>query len=138
MIAKTVMMVRSYLSRIQGVLLWIVSVYFAEMFIRNGCLKFDIDGFWGPAFEEWGYPTWFLYMIGVFETVGGGILLIPKARPYGALLLALVMLGAVITRLIHGVEYNDVITIVAYGAMMLFFTSHTSTANEVFDKQTVS
>lgn len=77
------------------------------MFVKNGYLKFDPEGFWGPAFERWGYPVWFLFFIGVLEFGGGLAILVPRIAPYGALVLAVVMLGALVTRLIHGVSFGD-------------------------------
>jgi len=52
-----------------------------------------------------------MYFIGVCEFAGGISLLIPRVAKYGALLLAIVMLGAVITRIVFGTSIDDVITI---------------------------
>ena len=48
-------------------------------------------------FESWGYPLWFMYVVGMWEVIGGVLLLMPSVRFYGALLLTVDMLGAVIT-----------------------------------------
>jgi len=93
--------------RIRKVLLVLFTLYFTIMFVKNGYLKFDPEGFWGPAFERWGYPVWFLFFIGVLEFGGGLAILLPRIAPYGALVLAIVMLGALVTRLIHGVSFGD-------------------------------
>ena len=50
-------------------------------------------------FQEWGYPIWFVFVVGAIEVAGAGLLLIPALRFYGALLLAADMLGATVTHL---------------------------------------
>lgn len=100
-------------------LLFLFLLNFTIMFVKNGYRKFDVDGFWGPPFERWGYPVWFLYFIGVLEFGGGLALLIPRITRYGALVLAVVMLGALVTRLIHGVSFGDAQAITFYMVCML-------------------
>lgn len=48
-------------------------------------------------FESWGYPLWFMYVVGAWEVIGAVLLFLPSMRFYGALLLSIDMLGAVIT-----------------------------------------
>jgi uncharacterized membrane protein YphA (DoxX/SURF4 family) len=96
---------------IRQVLLILFTLYFTILFVKHGYLKFDPDGFWGPAFMRWGYPVWFLFLIGGLEFGGGIAILIPRLAGYGALVLAIVMLGALVTRLIHGMSFDDGISI---------------------------
>lgn len=105
--------------KIRRVLLFLFTLHFTILFVHHGYLKFDPDGFWGPAFQRWGYPVWFLFFIGVVEVTGGIAILIPPIATYGAMLLAVNMLGALVTRLIHGISLNDVDSIVFYIASML-------------------
>lgn len=49
------------------------------------------------SFFRWGYPLWFLYMIGAIELVGGISLLIPQIRFFAILMLSVTMIGASIT-----------------------------------------
>ena len=37
---------------LKEVLLWAASLYLAWLFIRQGYVKFDPDGFWSGAFER--------------------------------------------------------------------------------------
>ncbi len=104
------------------VLLFLFRFYFTMMFVKNGYLKFDPEGFWGPAFKRWGYPVWFLFFIGVLEFAGGLLILVPRFAGYAALTLALVMLGALITRLIHGTGLYDAIAITFYMVAMLLLS----------------
>lgn len=104
---------------LKQILWFLFSLYFAYMFVKNGWRKFDVEGFWGPAFGNWGYPVWFLYFIGVVEFAGGLLLVVPRYNVFGALALAVVMLGALITRIIHGVGMGDAFAISFYGVCML-------------------
>jgi len=54
------------------------------------------------SFQAWGYPSWFMYVVGAIEFVGGIALLSTAAAPIAATALCGVMLGAVITHLLHG------------------------------------
>ncbi|MGQ0716953.1 MAG: DoxX family protein [Pseudonocardiales bacterium] len=55
-------------------------------------------------FNEIGIGQWFRYLTGGLEIVGAVALLIPRLVAHGALLLAGVMVGAVITDLLLGVS----------------------------------
>lgn len=104
---------------IRRVLLFLFTLYFTYMFVKNGWRKFDPEGFWGAPFARWGYPVWFLYLIGVMEFGGGLAILIPRIAGYGALVLATVMFGAFMTRLIHGMGVDDAMSIFFYMVSML-------------------
>lgn len=111
------------MENIKKVLLYLISAYFAYMFIKHGYLKFDPEGFWAPAFTNtWGYGIVFMYFIGFCEFAGGLTLLVPKIAKYGALLLAIVMFGAMLTRIIFGTSLDDVITIV-FNMITLLYVS---------------
>ena len=84
-------------------------------------MKFDPEGFWSTAFvKRWGYGVHFMYFIGACEFLGGIALLIPKVWKYGAALLAIVMLGALITRLVFGTSLDDVLSIAGNMFLLLF------------------
>lgn len=106
--------------KIRRVLLFLFTLHFTIMFVHHGYLKFDPEGFWAPAFHRWGYPVWFLFFIGAVEFAGGIAILIPRIATYAALLLATNMLGALVTRLIHGTSFDDAESIVFFMVSMLF------------------
>lgn len=56
------------------------------------------------SFQNYGYPAWFSAVIGICEVLGGLAFIFPKSRPYGAMLLTVIMAGAVFTHGSHG-EY---------------------------------
>ena len=57
--------------------------------------------FWARWFSQWGYPHWFLVVVGVLELGGGLLLLFPRIAPYAAMVLGVVMLGATVTTVVH-------------------------------------
>ncbi len=105
------------------VLLFLMSANFANTYIQHGWEKFDAEGFWSTAFiERWGYGLYFMYFIGVLEFLGGIAILIPKANKYGAFTLAVVMLGAAITRIVFGTSLDDVIWILFSMVTLLYIS----------------
>jgi uncharacterized membrane protein YphA (DoxX/SURF4 family) len=54
------------------------------------------------SFFRWGYPLWFLYLIGAIELMGGICLLIPQIRFFAVLVLGITMVGAFMTHLLAG------------------------------------
>ena len=66
-----------------------------------GSGKFDNTSTIAASFSEWGYPLWFMYLVGVCEISGGILLIIPKTRRLGVFVLSIVMLGAIITHLMN-------------------------------------
>ncbi len=105
------------------ILLYLISANLAYLYIQHGWMKFDPEGFWSTAFiERWGYGKYFMYFIGVLEFGGGIALLIPRAWRYGAAVLAIVMLGALATRLIFGTSIDDVIYIAGNMVLLLYIS----------------
>jgi putative oxidoreductase len=100
---------REPFARAIPVLLWIIATAIACDFIHQGWRKFDPQGWWAPAFKKWGYPTWFMITIGVIEVTGGLLLIFPKVRHIGAAMLIVIMVGALITRSIHGVSFEEIL-----------------------------
>ncbi len=104
--------------RIRRGLAWVVGLYLAQMYVQMGWVKFNPEGFWTAAFERWNYPAWFRIVVGVIETAGGVLILIPWTATYAAFALAAVMAGAWVTRFGDG-HMVDVAWITAYlGALL--------------------
>ena len=76
--------------------LWIV---LGGMFIMAGGAKLMGSHSQVEHFAQWGYPLWFLYLIGMIEVGGGICLFIPKAQFYGIVVLSITMFGAAMTHL---------------------------------------
>lgn len=124
MFRKSIDTIRIYLTRIQPLLLWLVSSWFAYRLILNGLRKFDHGGMWTKAFENWGYPVWFRILIGVLEVGGGLLLLIPPVRHFGGIILFVVMVGALATRIVHGTSLDDALSIASFAIIFLYFATY--------------
>ena len=82
--------------------LWVFALFLAFIFIRQGWSKFDDASGWARAFRAWHFPTWFRIMIGVLET-GAALLLLTKRTAFaGAVIIIVVMLGAMGTHIYWG------------------------------------
>ena len=66
----------------------------------SGSAKFYAP-IWRTVFGIWGYPMWFMYGIGALETIGGASLFVPKAASWAAMVLMVIMAGAVVTTGVH-------------------------------------
>jgi len=84
------------------VVLWVFSLFLAWVFIRQGWSKFDDASGWSRAFVAWHFPVWFRILIGVLETAAALLLLTPRSAFPGAIIIIVVMLGAMGTHLYWG------------------------------------
>lgn len=71
------------------------------IFFISGGAKLAGLAFEIAAFEKWGYPLWFMYFTGAIEVAGGVGLLLPRLSALAGACLALMMIGAVATHVIH-------------------------------------
>src|SRR6185503_11769919 len=87
--------------RITGmVLLWLLTAVEALGMLGPGMQKFR-EVHWERMFVAWGYPAGFSYVIGAVEIAGAICLFIPRLASYTAILLAVVMVCAATTLLLH-------------------------------------
>ena len=105
--------------RARRILAWIVGLYLAQMYVKMGWVKFDPDGFWTAAFERWSYPVWLRLVVGAIEVAGGVLILIPWTASWGGLSLAVIMIGAWVTRFADG-RMVDVAWITVYLLALLW------------------
>jgi uncharacterized membrane protein YphA (DoxX/SURF4 family) len=77
------------------------SLLLALIFLASGLAKLASLEFELVAFERWGYPIWFMYLIGAVEVIGGLGLLIQRFSAAAAAALAVMMIGAIGTHVIH-------------------------------------
>jgi uncharacterized membrane protein YphA (DoxX/SURF4 family) len=78
----------------------------ALSFIAGGLAKLVPDGtFAGTPYSErfvdWGYPSWFRFVVGSGEIAGAVLLLVPRRRFLGAALLGVILVGAVLTHIVN-------------------------------------
>jgi putative oxidoreductase len=112
--------------------LWIVTVFLAYVFLRQGLSKFSDDSGWARAFRVWHYPDWFRILIGAVEVSAAVLLFVPRLAFAGALMIIVVMLGGMATHLwFHQARYmtSEVLplvlaTVIALGRRRSFLAWH--------------
>src|ERR1051325_2632473 len=85
--------------RIRTATLWFLQLAAAGMFLFSGTLKLTGAAMMVQLFDAIGVGQWFRYVTGTIEIVGALLLLVPSLALFGAVPLALTMVGAVITHL---------------------------------------
>src|SRR6266478_5714814 len=88
--------------KIVNVVVWALQLAAAGMFLMVGCLKLSGNAQLVGLFEAIGLGQWFRYLTGALEVTGAFLLLIPRTSGLGALMLAGVMVGAVVTHVFIG------------------------------------
>ena len=84
------------------VVLWVFALFLAWVFIRQGFAKFSDTSGWARAFRVWHFPVWFRIVIGVLETSAAALLLTRRTAFAGAIIIMVVMLGAMATHVYWG------------------------------------
>ena len=84
------------------ILLWLITLFLAFIFIRQGLNKFPDHGGWARAFAAWHFPVWFRYLIGVIELAAGILILWPRTATIGAVMIVVVMIGGMATHVWWG------------------------------------
>jgi hypothetical protein len=82
-----------------NVALWVLQIAAAAMLGMAGFAKLTGAPEMIALFEAVGIGQWFRYVTGAIEVLGAALLLVPALVGVGALVLASVMLGAVLTHL---------------------------------------
>ncbi len=87
----------------KSIAVWVLCVVVGLLFIAGGIPKLMQTEQMVKSFEGWGYSSGFLLLIGLLETLGGAMLLVPKLAFWGGGILVVVMAGAVYTHLSTGI-----------------------------------
>ncbi|MEM6992078.1 MAG: DoxX family protein [Myxococcota bacterium] len=78
------------------------SILIGLAFIMSGGMKLTGPDEMVANFARWGYPDFFIYMIGAFELAGGIGLMLPSLAGLAATGLVIIMTGAVFTHVRAG------------------------------------
>ena len=81
---------------------WVLCVLIAIAFLSASFFKFTTNPMEVQAFNLFGLPIWFMYVIAVVEVVSAVGVLIPRYASIAAALAACNMLGALTMHLTHG------------------------------------
>src|SRR5215213_3310712 len=84
---------------VRETVLWIVTVFLAYVFLRQGYSKFFDDSGWARAFRVWHYPDWFRIFIGIVEISAVLLLFVRRFALAGAIMIVIVMLGGMATHI---------------------------------------
>jgi len=91
---------------------WIGLAVIALIFIQAAVLKLMGVQAMIEVFNKLGYPAWFRIVIGILEISGAIALLIRSSSRYGAILLALIMIGAMISSLVKGASGEAIVPVI--------------------------
>ncbi|MCG8506977.1 MAG: DoxX family protein [Sphingomonadales bacterium] len=78
---------------------WTISVLLGLSFLAAGWPKVLPNDNMVARFENWGYTAEFASLIGVLEILAGLLVLVPRTALYGAMLIGVLMTGAIYTHL---------------------------------------
>ena len=91
-----------------NIVYWVVSGLLMLVFVLAGVTKLIGMEFHLKSFAHWGYPAWFMFIIGFSELLGAVMVIIPTIRFYGATLLVGIMSGAILTHIVMQ-EYTSLV-----------------------------
>jgi len=89
-------------SRIHRNAVNVVSALLALIFMLAGIAGLIRADIVVERFQTWGYPVSLIPVIGLIEVIGAFALLVPSVASLGAIGLALVMVGAIVTHVAFG------------------------------------
>ena len=104
---------------IKIILFWVlIAAYVIHGFI------FGIQKLFGQKqkiehFERWGYPLWFMRLLGLAEIAACGLMLFGQTRMYGIAIFPIILLGAVYTHLKFKEPKKETMTPVFVGIHLL-------------------
>lgn len=83
-----------YRSVVLDVLLWVIALFLAYVFGKQGMAKFSDSSGWAQAFRIWHFPVWFRLCVGSAEVGAALLLLTRRTASGGAMLIIVIMIGA--------------------------------------------
>jgi putative oxidoreductase len=100
-----------------AIALWTATLLLAVFFTMMGLPKLLGLGGWAGRFATWGYPPSFVIIVGIAELAGAVMVLIPRFATIGGALLAVTMLGAAATHLLHGETGRVLVPLVLFAVL---------------------
>ena len=105
--------------RVTNLASWLLTGWVALVFLCTGLTKLFGLGAQVRAFAKWGFPVWFVYVVGGVETFFAVLLLVPGLTSVAAFFLGLTMLGATATHVMFG-QYWLMLLPIGVLAMLIF------------------
>jgi putative oxidoreductase len=102
-----------------NIALWVLQALLALAFVGAASGKLIGKPEMVGLFEAIGIGQWFRYVTGLLELAGAVLIVVPRTKFFGAALLALVMVGAVLTHLfiLHNAPTVPVVLLVLAGVV---------------------
>ena len=109
----------SRVARLKTIGFWLVKILLAALFIFTGGAKLAGLPAVVDVFERIGFGQWFRYFTALLELSGAALLLWPSTAAIGALVLALVSVGAFLAQLfvLHEDIIHTIVMAVILGAI---------------------
>jgi putative oxidoreductase len=111
---------------------WTCAIFLAMAFVGVGISKLEGPSAvrWTERFAHWGYPANARHVIGVLEILGGLGVLIPRWRRAAAVILGVLMTGALCTHAVHAEFPRLIPPLVLGGLAFLLYSSRPSAGGE--------
>jgi uncharacterized membrane protein YphA (DoxX/SURF4 family) len=104
------------IARLKTIGFWLLKILLAALFLVTGGAKLVGLPAMVDVFERVGLGQWFRYVTALLELGGAALLLWPSTTAFGALLLAVVSVGAFLAQLL--VLHEDVIHTIVMAAVL--------------------
>src|ERR1700733_5287366 len=106
-------------SKAANIALWVLQALLALAFAGAASGKLLGKPEMVALFEALGVGQWFRYVTGLLELAGALLIVVPRTKFFGAALLSVVMVGAVLTHLfiLHSAPTAPVVLLVLAGAV---------------------
>jgi uncharacterized membrane protein YphA (DoxX/SURF4 family) len=88
-----------YRQVVLDVLLWVIALFLAYVFGKQGLAKFSDTSGWAQAFRLWHFPVWFRICVGAAEIAAALLLLTRQTASGGAVAIIVIMIGAMGTHI---------------------------------------
>jgi len=107
-------------SKAVNIALWVVQLLLALAFLGASSAKLLGKPEMVGLFEAIGIGQWFRYVTGLLEATGAVLVVVPRTKAFGAALLALVMVGAILTHLfiLHNAPTAPAVLLVLAGTVV--------------------
>jgi putative oxidoreductase len=105
---------------VMNIALWVVQILLALAFLGASYGKLLGKPEMVGLFEAIGIGQWFRYVTGLLEVTGAVLIVVPRTKAFGAALLAMVMVGAVLTHLfiLHNAPTAPAVLLLLAGAVV--------------------
>lgn len=97
---------------------WAIILVLSTLFLASSIPKLGGFGFIDTRFERWGYPYWFEFVVGMAEATAAIFLIIPSTAIYATAVLAMIMIGAILTHLLIGQAALAIIPLIVLGLLL--------------------